>query len=130
MGTAMVNTSLVLPYLGLLENDSAPGHAECRCSWVRRSFNSGWALARSAMTEVEIEFCVPCGLYRYATEVQDAVIKEYGERLDSVRLTPGHGGVFKIYADGDLIWNKSVSKDGLDYDEIVADVGEYVGVEA
>lgn len=82
------------------------------------------------MTEVEIEFCVPCGLYRHATDVQDAVIEEYGERLDSVRLTPGDGGVFKIYAGGDLIWDKSISDDGLDTDEVVGDVGEYVGAEA
>ncbi len=82
------------------------------------------------MTEIEIEFCVPCGLYSYAREVQDAVIEEYGERIDSVRLTTGDGGVFKIYADGDLIWDKSISDDGLDHDEILADIDEYVGVEA
>lgn len=82
------------------------------------------------MTEIEIEFCVPCGLYSYATEVQDAVIEEYGERVDSVRLTTGDGGVFKIFADGDLIWDKSISEDGLDHGEILADIDEYVGVEA
>ncbi|PSQ60210.1 MAG: selenoprotein [Halobacteriales archaeon SW_9_67_25] len=77
------------------------------------------------MTDIEIEFCVPCGLYKYATEVQDAVIEEYGERVDSIQLTTGDGGVFKIYADGDLIWNKSISDDGLDHDEILADIDEY-----
>lgn len=84
----------------------------------------------TVMTEIEIEFCVPCGLYSYATEVQDAVIEEYGEGIDRVVLTTGDGGVFKIYADGDIIWDKSISEDGLDHDEILADVGEYVGREA
>jgi selenoprotein W-related protein len=59
-----------------------------------------------AMTEVNIEYCVPCGLLENAIETQETLLEEFGQELDGVRLQPGHGGVFKVYADDDLIWDK------------------------
>ena len=64
------------------------------------------------MTTVEIEYCVPCGLRDNALNTSDAVLAEFGQELDGLTLTPGHGGVFKVYADGEMVFNK----DDQDYD--------------
>lgn len=59
------------------------------------------------MTEVNIEYCVPCGLREYAVETQDALLEEFGRDLDGVRLQPGHGGVFEVRVDDELVWDRA-----------------------
>jgi selenoprotein W-related protein len=44
------------------------------------------------MTNVEIEYCVPCGHLDAAIETQRALLAEFGRRLEGVRLKTGHGG--------------------------------------
>lgn len=80
------------------------------------------------MTEVEIEYCVPCGLYDRAEDVQSALLDEYGERLDSVALVTGDSGVFKVRADGEQVFDKE--DDEFDVDAIVDSVGDYVSATA
>ena len=70
------------------------------------------------MTEVNIEYCVPCGLLEYAVETQETLLEEFGQDLDGVRLQPAHGGVFKVYADDDLIWDKIEHDGGIDLEAI------------
>lgn len=57
------------------------------------------------MAEVEIEYCVPCGLLDDAVRVQRQLLTEYGRALDGVRLATGHGGVFEIRVDGELVFD-------------------------
>lgn len=59
------------------------------------------------MTEVEIEYCVPCGHRDNAQEVQTAVLEEFGQEVDRVALKTGDSGVFKVRVDGDLVFDKS-----------------------
>jgi selenoprotein W-related protein len=80
------------------------------------------------MTEVEIEYCVPCGMLDRAQDVQHAVLSEYGERLDSVALVTGDSGVFKVRADEEQIFDKE--GDEYDVDAIVESVGEKVSASA
>lgn len=75
------------------------------------------------MTNVEIEYCVPCGHLPRAQDVQEALLEEYGQQLETVALRTGDGGVFKIRVDGDLIFDKS--EDEFDVDAIVDTVGTY-----
>lgn len=70
------------------------------------------------MTEVNIEYCVPCGLLEYASETQESLLEEFGQDLDGVRLQPGHGGVFKVHADDDLIWDKDDHDGDIDLEAI------------
>ena len=70
------------------------------------------------MTEVNIEYCVPCGLLEYAVETQETLLEEFGQDLDGVRLQPAHGGVFNVYADDDLIWDKNEHDGGIDLEAI------------
>jgi len=75
------------------------------------------------MTNVEIEYCVPCGHLPRAQDVQEALLEEYGQQLETVALRTGDGGVFKIRVDGDLIFDKA--EDEFDVDAIVDTVGTY-----
>ncbi|MFB6244150.1 MAG: SelT/SelW/SelH family protein [Halobaculum sp.] len=77
------------------------------------------------MVEVEIEYCVPCGLLDHAEETQHELLEKYGRELDGVRLTPGHGGVFAVRADGDLVWDRD-DEGSIEPDQILARVGERV----
>ena len=80
------------------------------------------------MTNVEIEYCVPCGMLDRAQDVQHALLSEYGERLDSVALVTGDSGVFKVRADGERVFDKD--DDEYDVDAIVESVGERVSTSA
>ena len=59
------------------------------------------------MTNVEIEYCVPCGHLDRAIETQRALLSQFGRQLDGVRLKTGHGGVFKIRVNDEEIFDKT-----------------------
>jgi selenoprotein W-related protein len=58
-------------------------------------------------TEVEIEYCVPCGHLNRAIDTQRLILERFGRRIDGVRLKTGHGGVFTIRVDGKQIYHKN-----------------------
>jgi selenoprotein W-related protein len=75
------------------------------------------------MTDVEIEYCVPCGMLPRAQDLQEALLEEYGQRLDTVALRTGDSGVFKVRTDGELVFDKA--DDEYDVDAIVDAVGAH-----
>jgi selenoprotein W-related protein len=72
----------------------------------------------NAMT-VEIEYCVPCGHLDRAIAAQRAILERFGEQVDGVRLTTGHGGVFTIRVDGEQIYDRTQA---FDLDRVIADI--------
>lgn len=76
------------------------------------------------MPNVEIEYCVPCGHLPRAQDLQQDLLEQYGQKLDTVALRTGDGGVFKVRVDDELIFDKA--EDEYDPDGIVDDVGGYV----
>lgn len=80
------------------------------------------------MTEVDIQYCVPCGHLDRAQDLQETLLTEFGQELDAVRLVTGDSGVFTVHADGDLVFDKA--EDEYDVDAIVDSVGERVGATA
>lgn len=78
------------------------------------------------MTDVTIEYCVPCGHIDRAVQTQRALLEEFGRSLDGVRLQPGQGGVFSVEADGDLLWDIDDQESGFDQEAITAAVRERV----
>lgn len=78
------------------------------------------------MTDVEIEYCVPCGLLDPAARTQRALLEQFGRDLDGVRLTPGRGGVFTITVDDELVFDKAGRGNEVDLDAIVEAVDERV----
>jgi selenoprotein W-related protein len=69
------------------------------------------------MTEVEIEYCVPCGFRERAIEVERAVLNGVESDLDRLVLTMGDHGVFEVRVDGEPVYEKS--EDDYDVDDIV-----------
>ena len=82
------------------------------------------------MPSVEIEYCVLCGLLDPAIETQTRLLDELGPDLDGVTLSPGHGGVFIVTADGETIWDKDVHGADLDLKLIVEAVDDRLLAEA
>lgn len=80
------------------------------------------------MTDVEIEYCVPCGHLPRAQELQKALLEEFGRTLDGVRLKTGDGGTFIVRVDGDPIFD--VDDETYDVDQITDRVGGRIGATA
>jgi len=73
------------------------------------------------MSDVTIEYCVPCGFLDRAETVQHALLTSLGEELDSVALVTGEKGVFRVRVDGETIYDKDEDGD-YDVDDLVATV--------
>jgi len=69
------------------------------------------------MTDVEIEYCVPCGFLDRALDVQRAVLQSLGEEIDRATLVTGDHGVFDVRVDGEQVFDKE--EDEFDVDTIV-----------
>lgn len=80
------------------------------------------------MSQIEIEYCVPCGLLGRAEEVQHALLSRLGQRVRELRMKPGHGGVFRVSVDGESIFDKG--RDGYDVMEIVGRAEGRIGTAA
>jgi len=72
------------------------------------------------MTEVEIEYCVPCGFRDRALDVEQAILGALEQELDSLRLTMGDHGVFQVRVDDETVYDKE--EDEFDVDGIVRSV--------
>ena len=75
--------------------------------------------------EIEIEYCVPCGLLGAAEQVEHALLSQFGPRVGVLRMKPGHGGVFRVSVDGALVFDKS--HDAFDVATIAERVSERTG---
>lgn len=80
------------------------------------------------MTDVEIEYCVPCGMLDRAQSLEAALLEQFGQRLDRVSLVTGDDGVFVVRVDGEAVFDKD--EEGYDADAIVSRVGDRVGATA
>lgn len=70
-------------------------------------------------TQVEIEYCVPCGHLDRAIDTQKSILEHFGRDIDGVNLKTGHGGIFTIRVDGEEIYDNS---QGFDLDRVIADI--------
>jgi selenoprotein W-related protein len=77
------------------------------------------------MTQVEIEYCVPCGFRERALDVQEAILNGLEQDLEEVSLVMGDHGVFVVRADGDVVFDKE--DDEFDVDDIVREIRASAG---
>ena len=77
------------------------------------------------MTTVEIEYCVPCGMLNRALDVEEAILRQFGEQVERVALVTGDHGIFVVRVDGEQIFDKET--DQFDIDEIVRRLRPHVG---
>lgn len=74
------------------------------------------------MGEIEIEYCVPCGRLDAAVRTARFLLEEFGGAVDRVALRTGHGGVFTVAVDGDVVWDRAAHGDELDLELIAGAV--------
>jgi len=80
------------------------------------------------VTRVEIEYCVPCGHLDRAADLQRDLLALFGQRLETVSLRPGDGGVFVVRVDEEQVFDEST--DAYDVEAITEAVRERVQAEA
>ena len=68
------------------------------------------------MSDVEIEYCVPCGFLNRAVDLAETLLSTFGADADSVSLVTGDHGVFEVRVDGAVVFDKA--DDEYDVDEI------------
>lgn len=57
------------------------------------------------MAEVTIRYCSPCRYLPKAIQDADAILKEFGEALSSLKLVPGDHGVYDVAVDGTIVFS-------------------------
>lgn len=72
------------------------------------------------MSDVQIEYCVPCGFRERALDIQQAILNALEDDLDSLELVMGDHGVLDVRVDGRTVFDKE--DDEYDVDAIVRDV--------
>lgn len=74
------------------------------------------------MSEVEIEYCVPCGFLNRATDTAEVLLSTFGADIDRVSLVTGDAGVFQVRVDGEAVFDKEFEE--YDLDQITRSVRE------
>jgi selenoprotein W-related protein len=74
------------------------------------------------MSEIEIEYCVPCGMRDRAVDLQEEILGTFGQEIDRVALKTGDSGVFEVRFDGYLVFDKD--EEEYDVDAIVEALSE------
>ncbi len=70
-------------------------------------------------TQVEIEYCVPCGHLNRAIDTQKSILEHFGRDIEGVKLKTGQGGIFTIRVDGEEIYDNS---QGFELDKIIGEI--------
>jgi selenoprotein W-related protein len=76
------------------------------------------------MSDVAIEYCVPCGFRERALNVQEAILNGVEEEIDELSLVMGDHGVFEVRVDEETVFDKA--DDEFDVDAIVRSVRDAV----
>ena len=59
------------------------------------------------MSDIEIEYCVPCGFLNRAVDLAEALLSTFGADVDSVSLVTGDHGVFEVRVDGAVVFDEA-----------------------
>jgi selenoprotein W-related protein len=57
------------------------------------------------MPEILIRYCLPCRYQPKAIQDADAILREFGPSVTSLRLVPGDHGVYDVEVDGQRVWS-------------------------
>jgi len=57
------------------------------------------------MSDILIRYCLPCRYQPKAIQDADALLKEFGTSVSSLRLVPGDHGVYDVEVDGQRVWS-------------------------
>ncbi len=79
------------------------------------------------MAEVTITYCLPCRYQFRAIQDADAILKEFGQELASLRIVPGDHGIYDIAVDGDLVFSLDEVLRFPETKELLAKIRERLG---
>jgi selenoprotein W-related protein len=79
------------------------------------------------MPEVLIRYCLPCRYQPKALQDADAILKEFGPQLSSLRLVPGDHGVYDVEVDGQLVFSMDQAMRFPETPELVATIRKQIG---
>ena len=54
--------------------------------------------------KVVIEFCTQCRWLMRASWMSQELLTTFSDEITELSLKPGKGGVFKVYANNELVW--------------------------
>ncbi len=60
----------------------------------------------AAKPEIEIHYCCQCQWLLRSAWLAQELLSTFGDDLESVKLVPGRGGVFRVLADGVELWER------------------------
>jgi selenoprotein W-related protein len=66
------------------------------------------------VTDVEIEYCVPCGFRDRALDVSRAILNACEDELASLTLMTGAHGIFQVRVDGRMVYDKDETEFDVD----------------
>jgi len=76
------------------------------------------------VAEVTITYCLPCRYQFKAIQDADAILKEFGSRLTSLRLIPGDHGVYDVVVDGHKVFSLDESERFPEPDDLLRRIRE------
>ncbi len=74
------------------------------------------------MSDIDIEYCVPCGHLPRASDLAEHLLRIFGGDLDRVSLVTGDHGIFVVSVDDEVVFDKS--EEAYDVDAITRGVRE------
>lgn len=72
-------------------------------------------------TNIEIQYCVPCGHLERALGIQKSLLEHFGQKIGGVRLKTGGAGIFTIHVNEDKVYDKA---DTFDLNALISNVEE------
>lgn len=55
---------------------------------------------------ISISYCTQCNWLLRSAWMAQELLSTFAEQLGGVTLIPGHGGIFEIRLDGELLWER------------------------
>ncbi len=80
--------------------------------WLETPGGGGYGAPEGEMMDaatkpaIRIAYCTQCNWMLRSAWMAQELLSTFGEEIGSVALVPGHGGVFEIHLDGELIWER------------------------
>ena len=56
--------------------------------------------------DIKLEFCVVWNSTPRAVSTIEDILEKYGQKVNSINLIPGSGGVFEFYLNEELLYSK------------------------
>lgn len=57
---------------------------------------------------IEIEYCTQCRWLLRAAWMAQELLSTFESEIHGVTLIPGHGGVFEVRVDGEILWARKL----------------------